>query len=741
VPVDLVGALLGWITADAGGWAVKGGRDLLVGDAAERALRKVVLNAIDVAVRTTGLVGAEAEHLRSVLLERGAAAQIIHIDSTEDLKRAVHAWISSLSGPSGTQEDYLGAIGVSSSTLSQSLAQSILEGIRDDARAGGRLGMLADWLWRDDTTTAIRSIQQTVSSLAALHPPPAEPPLRSLDPPLALLPPRLRGRDVTLKDLWARLALHKASFIVLHGIGGAGKTTVALALARDAQQSGVSVFWVRPENSDQAMLEVARRLGADDRTLALARQGTVSAPDLVWSYLERSATPWMIVFDNVDDPAEVGPQGILPSEGTGWIRPSGRGMVLVTSRQGRQSTWGTNAVLVRLEPLSDADGARILLDLAPNAGSEEDARQLARALGCLPLALRIAGSHLGENPLEVRTFAEYRRAFSEDLAHLEGLASTAIESLGSARSLLTQTWSISLSQLKKRGMPEAEMFLRLLASYNSGTPIPLSLLDWALLTRGLIVDEAMGTNFTRVREVLQAMADLALIDPSVVQQRSSKKREVFVQLHPVVRESLLATTKPTDRIGIWRCGAQHIAYALTQFEPSRPESWLPWTTISTHARSLVSDHPAGASTEVLKVLEELVNAADHVVDTYSHFIVYQAFAKAAYEVYKPGEELPSFAVIPLNEAFQGPVHHLVVGAYRTKEILDLEIDLEKLPLRHRNARLPRYFGLAMLPILEVYEGVNKLQDGILPGMEALITELNARRGDDSGEAGERPANP
>ena len=44
-------------------------------------------------------------------------------------------------------------------------------------------------------------------------------------------------------------------------------------------------------------------------------------------------------------------------------------------------------------------------------------------------------------------------------------------------------------------------------------------------------------------------------------------------------------------------------------------------------------------------------------------------------------------------------------------------------------------------MLEVYEGMNKLQEEIMPGMEALITELNARRGDDSGEARERPANP
>src|SRR6266700_4655037 len=51
------------------------------------------------------------------------------------------------------------------------------------------------------------------------------------------------------------------------------------------------------------------------------------------------------------------------ADGTGWVRPSPRGLVVVTSRQGAQATWGRQASVHRLDRLSDLGAARVLLDL------------------------------------------------------------------------------------------------------------------------------------------------------------------------------------------------------------------------------------------------------------------------------------------------------------------------------------------------------------------------------------------
>jgi hypothetical protein len=70
--VDLVAALLGWLTEEAGGRAVEGVGRLVLGDPQERAVREVVASAIDDTVASTGLVTAEAERLGAVLRERHA---------------------------------------------------------------------------------------------------------------------------------------------------------------------------------------------------------------------------------------------------------------------------------------------------------------------------------------------------------------------------------------------------------------------------------------------------------------------------------------------------------------------------------------------------------------------------------------------------------------------------------------------------------------------------------------------
>jgi predicted enzyme related to lactoylglutathione lyase len=87
----------------------------------------------------------------------------------------------------------------------------------------------------------------------------------------------------------------------------------------------------------------------------------------------------------------------------GWLRRTGRGLVVVTSRVRDASIWGRDAEVREVLLLSEQEAAQVLLDLAPNAadaddhGREQQARELARQLGYLPLALHLAGTYLG-NP-------------------------------------------------------------------------------------------------------------------------------------------------------------------------------------------------------------------------------------------------------------------------------------------------------------------------------------------------------
>src|SRR5262249_58807204 len=108
-----------------------------------------------------------------------------------------------------------------------------------------------------------------------------------------------------------------------------------------------------------------------DRT----QRGRARGGDVVWRSLEEAPEPWLLVFDNIDD---VDQRGVLGGsgarlDGTGWIRPSRSGLVVVTSRRGDRRTWGDDAKLCRINCLDGADGASVLRELAPQAGTDEEA--------------------------------------------------------------------------------------------------------------------------------------------------------------------------------------------------------------------------------------------------------------------------------------------------------------------------------------------------------------------------------
>jgi len=95
-------------------------------------------------------------------------------------------------------------------------------------------------------------------------------------------------------------------------------------------------------------------------------------------------------------------------DGSGWLRPldTGRGLVVVTSRDGPEGDVGNVGPAAQGGVLDDDDAAQVLIDMRHKAGSRQDAAALAHRLGGLPLALRLAGSYLRESVNRPAAFAD-----------------------------------------------------------------------------------------------------------------------------------------------------------------------------------------------------------------------------------------------------------------------------------------------------------------------------------------------
>ncbi|MFI8450070.1 tetratricopeptide repeat protein [Streptomyces erythrochromogenes] len=423
----------------------------------------------------------------------------------------------------------------------------------------------------------------------------------------------VRGRDADLVVLRTMLRRPDGRFAVLCGAGGVGKTTVAALLTEHAEAEGTPVFWVpwRDEGDlAEQMTRVALACGLPEEQLEAVRSGRASMPDVVWQHLAL-ARRWLLVLDNVDEPSAVGPDREPLASYRGWIRPSGSGLLLVTSRDGHPDTWGSRAVLHPVTPLDPDAGARALLDGAPDAGTLEDARLLADRLGGLPLALRAAGRHLAAVASRVRTFTAYRQALDHDLAALLGAEHPDASDPGIARRLVRHTWDLSLDQLTASGNSRARHVLRLL-SLLGAAPVPLS-----FITPGLVTAATGRT--TTANDVEAAINGLhayglvdspaSSVDPAVAQ----------VSLHPLIREiSALALSSESGDPSQWHQAlVDHMVATLQALRETGPADWPMGRLLAPHALALTdlgSCRDDLALTGSLSALARLLDAAGEATE-------------------------------------------------------------------------------------------------------------------------------
>jgi len=167
---------------------------------------------------------------------------------------------------------------------------------------------------------------------------------------------------------------------------------------------------------------------------------------------------WLVILDNVSDPADVAP----------LLARASSGRYLITSR--RASGWhAAGAVPVRLDVLEAAEAQALLAAiLSPGRPPEADgAAGLCAELGFLPLAIEQAGAYLaqaGATPAEyLGLLARYPAAMYQ--AAPEG---------GDAARTIARIWHVTVDRLA--GDPLAGQVLRILAWY-APDGIPRALLD------------------------------------------------------------------------------------------------------------------------------------------------------------------------------------------------------------------------------------------------------------------------
>ncbi len=305
------------------------------------------------------------------------------------------------------------------------------------------------------------------------------------------------GREEIIETLASSLKVDRTTALTqphaISGLGGVGKTQIAVEYAYRYRSLYQAVLWAQAETHESlvasfaAIAQVLKLPGKDARDQTIVANGVME-----WM---RTHTAWLLILDNSDD----------LNIARAFIPPLFSGHILLTTRV--QAT-GRLARRIEVEEMSPEVGALLLLRRATlippdapleqaNAADRETALKIVRELGGLPLALDQAGAYIeGTNC----SLPSYLKLFqSQSMALLKRRGELIIDHPAS----VATTWLISFEQIKQKNPVAAELLFLCAFLYPDSIPEEIAIKGMALLNEHALKIETDLLFFNDLLETLR----------------------------------------------------------------------------------------------------------------------------------------------------------------------------------------------------------------------------------------------
>jgi tetratricopeptide (TPR) repeat protein len=307
----------------------------------------------------------------------------------------------------------------------------------------------------------------------------------------------------------------------LDWLGGTGKTAQASALAQACWETGAVrlIVWVAVSGRDAVMSGYARALRELDPVPHKGANAEHAAGRFL-DWLAKADQPWLVVLDDLADPADI--DGLWPA--------GSAGRVLVTARQADAAAAAHRPRLARVGPFSPREALDYLsASLQADPGQRVGAPDLAGDLGFTPVALGLAAAFMDHTGLGCRDyrarFAERRRTLAEAFPDDFSLAAAT-------------TWALSCEladQLPPRGLAG-----RVLALISMLTPhgIPGAVLTSEAARAYLAASQGTVADVAEVRAAVHNLARTGLV--TVNNTSAARTVQVHEMLQVITRHQLPA---------------------------------------------------------------------------------------------------------------------------------------------------------------------------------------------------------
>lgn len=363
------------------------------------------------------------------------------------------------------------------------------------------------------------------------------------------------GRKDLLDSLHSELSKSTATAVLpgaLHGMGGIGKSQIAVEFVYRHAADYDLIWWIPSENPSEiqaSLVKLAQRL-----KLPVEQSVDTAVPAVLETLsVGEPYRRWLLVFDNADRPEDV--REFWPRRGEGHI--------LVTSRN---SQWEEVSRIVRVDVFQRAESRELLqrrnVDLA-----DEDADRLATVLGDLPLAVEQAAAWRAETGM---TVDEYLQLFEDKRTELLQTRAPADYDVA-----VEAAWNVSLDRLREEN-PGALELLEVCAFFS---PEPISRAIFSGV-RNIPASEALEQTLADPIELGRAVREINRYSLAKIDHRSDT-----LQLHRLVQMVLRNKLSPDDQERV-----RHTAHLLlANRDPKMPdavENWPRYAELLPHIRAV-----------------------------------------------------------------------------------------------------------------------------------------------------------
>lgn len=381
--------------------------------------------------------------------------------------------------------------------------------------------------------------------------------------------PNFTGRVDLLERLSERLREGMTTVLpeALHGMGGVGKTQLAIEYAYRHQSEYDIVWWIpaeRPGKIGQALVELAQRLG-----LSTSAEANIAGPAVREALREgRPYSRWLLIFDNADDPERV--RDYFPAT------TPGSGTILVTSRNRRWSLSGGPGHSLEVDVFTREESKELLRrGPAGDDLDDADADRLAEALGDLPLALEQAAAWRAETGMPV---SEYLRLFEHKRSELLEVSPPQDYQLPVAAA-----WNVSLDHLETR----SRTALRLLQLCSFFAPDPISRSIFSGLG-GSSIDPDLDRALNDPMRLARAIREINRYSLARIDHRTNS-----IEMHRLVQAVLINRMTPEEQNRM-RNGAHTLLAASDPKGPNQAANWPRYAELYGHviaSGAVESDQP------------------------------------------------------------------------------------------------------------------------------------------------------